>query len=87
MYGFEWDLNGGTLIFFEARSRYPSFARSEELYSRSRERTKICIVLTYKRCVIIWSLLYYVCVHVPREELIVGIGWFYARLKDFLIGT
>ena len=66
MYGFEWDLNGGTLIFFEASSRYPSFARSEELYSRSRENKNL--YRTYKRCVIIWSLLYYVCVHVvPRN--------------------
>ena len=31
----------------------------------------------------------YVCddVHTSLEELIVGIGWFYALLMDFLIGT
>ena len=43
-YGFEWDLNGGTLIFFEASSRYPSFARSEELYSRSREQKSVSYI-------------------------------------------
>ena len=81
-YGFDWDLKGGTLLFLRC-ARCASFARSEELYLEQKS-VSMCVYCKY-----LWSLLYYVCDHVPLyvEELIVGIGWFYALLMDFLIGT